>query len=94
LSDGGWSPHPGDRVRGHRALDEADRVAERAARSQGDTRAVRIIARLLEDDPEPWDVERIGARGLEVLSATTDNDAAADLRERLLERGFYDAKDA
>lgn len=75
------------------ALDEADRVAERAARSHGDARAALIIARLLEDDPEPWDVERIGARGIEVLGATSDGDAAADLRERLLERGFYAAKD-
>jgi hypothetical protein len=76
------------------ALDEADRVAERAARSPDDARAALIIARLLEDDPEPWDVDRIGARGIEVLNATSDGDAAADLRERLLERGFYNAKEA
>jgi hypothetical protein len=76
------------------ALDEPDRIAERAARSLGDSRAAIILARLLEDDPPPWDLERIGGRGLEVLRTTTDSEAAADLRERLLARGFYDAKDA
>jgi hypothetical protein len=33
------------------ALDEADRVAERAAQSPADPRAAVIIVRLLEDDP-------------------------------------------
>ena len=76
------------------ALEKPDSVAERAARSLADSRAAIIIARLLEDDPPPWDLERIGGRGLEVLRTTTDSEAVADLRERLLERGFYDAKDA
>jgi hypothetical protein len=76
------------------AVEEPDRVAERAAQTPTDPRAALIIAGLIADDPAPWDLQRIGALGLEVLPAVTDADAAADLRERLLERGFHDAKDA
>lgn len=75
------------------ALNEPDRVAERAAQTANDPRAARIIARLLADDPTPWDLERIGTLGLEILPMVTDHVAATDLRERLLERGFHDAKD-
>jgi hypothetical protein len=75
------------------AVDEPERVAERAARTPEDRRAALIIARLIADDPAPWDLRRIGSLGLEVLPMVTENDAAADLRERLLERGFHDAKD-
>jgi hypothetical protein len=74
-------------------LDEPHRVAERAARSAGDPHAATIIARLLEGEPPLWDVRRIGDLGLEVLRATTDTEAATDLRERLLERSVYEAKD-
>jgi hypothetical protein len=73
-------------------LDKPERVAERAAQSPADPRVAIIIARLLEDDPAPWDLERIGARGLAILRTTTDSGAASDLRERLLERGFCDAR--
>lgn len=69
------------------------RVAERAGQTPTDPRAALIIARLMADDPPPWDLQRIGALGLEVLPMVTDGDAATDLRERLLERGFHDAKD-
>jgi hypothetical protein len=75
------------------ALDEPERVAERAARTPSDTRAAVIVTRLLRDDPDPWDLERIGARGLEILRNATDSDVAAELREQLLERGFHDARD-
>ena len=72
------------------SIDEPDRVAERASRSPADPRAARIIAALLADDPEPWDLHRIGELGLQVLPEAT-GDAATELRERLLERGFYEA---
>jgi hypothetical protein len=75
------------------AVDEPNRVAERAAQTPADPRAALIIARLMADDPPPWDLQRIGALGLKVLPMVTESDAAADLRERLLERGFHDAKD-
>jgi hypothetical protein len=71
-------------------LDEPARVAQRAARTPADPRAARAIAALLGDDPQPWNVARIGAAGLEVLPAAT-GEAASDLRERLLERGFHEA---
>jgi hypothetical protein len=76
------------------APDEPDRVAERAGQTPTDARAAGIIARLMADDPPPWDLQRIGALGLEVLPVVTDGDAATDLRQRLLECGFHDAKDA
>src|SRR4051794_31668467 len=40
--------------------------------------------------PTSWDLQRIGAVGLEVLTATT-GDTTDELRERLLERGFHEA---
>jgi hypothetical protein len=74
-------------------LDEPNRIAERAAQTPGDPRAASVIAQLLADDPTPWDLQRIGAVGLDVLPSVTDDAAAADLRERLLERGFNAAID-
>jgi hypothetical protein len=75
------------------AIDEPNRVAERASRAPADPRAARIIAALLADDPKPWDLQRIGEIGLRVLPEAT-SEAATDLRERLLERGFYEALDS
>lgn len=75
------------------ALDEPHRVAERAGRTPADPRTARIIAALLADDPKPWDLQRIGAVGIQVLPAATGN-AATELREHLLERGFYEARGA
>jgi hypothetical protein len=53
-------------------------------------RTARIITALLTDDPKPWDLQNVGAVGLQVLAAATC-DTAAELRERLLERGFHEA---
>jgi hypothetical protein len=72
-------------------LAEPDRVAERAARSPGDDRAARIVAGLLTGDPQPWELQRIGAAGLELLP-TVGAHSADELRERLLQRGFYSAR--
>jgi hypothetical protein len=73
-------------------LDEPYRVAERAGRLPSDPRAAKIVAQLLGDDPAPWDVSRIGDVGLDVLRTAT-GPPREDLRERLLERGFYAAAD-
>jgi hypothetical protein len=72
------------------ALDEPDRVAERAGRTPADPRTPRIITALLADDPKPWDLQSIGAVGLQVLPAATGA-TATELREQLLGRGFYEA---
>jgi hypothetical protein len=72
------------------SIDEPDRVAERASRAPADARAAQLIAALLADDPKPWDLQRIGELGLQVLPHAI-GDAATELRERLLERGFYEA---
>lgn len=72
------------------ALDKPDRIAQRAARAPGDPRAAHTITALLGNDPKPWDLQRIGDAGLEVLPSATGN-AARELRERLLERGFHEA---
>jgi hypothetical protein len=73
-------------------LDEPYRVAERAGQTPSDRRAAKIVAQLLDDDPAPWDVRRIGEVGLDVLRAAT-GPPREDLRERLLERGFHPAVD-
>jgi hypothetical protein len=71
---------------------EPNRVAERAAQSVGDPRAASIITELLGGNPDAWDLSRIGDFGLAILPATTGHHLA-ELRERLLQRGFYEARD-
>jgi hypothetical protein len=73
-------------------IDEPGRVAERATHAPDDPRAARIIAALLAAGPKSWDIQRIGVLGLQVLLEAT-GDAGAELRERLLGRGFYEALD-
>jgi hypothetical protein len=74
-------------------LDEPERVAERATRSPTGERAVQLVASLLEGDPSPWDLERIGEAGVQLLRNAAATDAGGELRERLLERGFHAAAD-
>lgn len=50
-----------------------------------------IVANRLAGDLPPWEIQRVGAIGLEILTAATGAEADT-LRERLLERGFYDAR--
>jgi hypothetical protein len=47
------------------AIDEPEQVAERAAQTPSDPRAARIVAQLLAGNPSPWDLQRIGALGLD-----------------------------
>jgi hypothetical protein len=72
-------------------VEEPDRVAERAGRTPADPRSARILTHLLSGEPKPWDLQRIGAVGLQVLPLA-DEKTAPDLRERLLERGFFEAR--
>lgn len=72
-------------------LEEPERVAERAGRTPTDPRSARILTRLLGGEPKPWDLQRIGAVGLQVLP-NANEETAPDLRERLLERGFFEAR--
>lgn len=72
-------------------LEEPERVAERAGRTPGDPRSARILTHLLSGEPKPWDLQRIGAVGLQILPHA-DGETAPDLRERLLERGFFEAR--
>jgi hypothetical protein len=74
------------------SIHEPDRVAQRAARHTSDPRAARIITGLLSGRPTAWDLQAIGAAGLEVLAMST-GEVAHELRERLLERGFHEALD-
>jgi hypothetical protein len=72
-------------------LEEPERVAERAGSTPTDPRSARILTHLLSGDPKPWDLQRIGAVGLEILPHA-DDETASELRERLLERGFFEAR--
>lgn len=72
-------------------FEEPNRVAERAGGTPTDPRSVRILTHLLSGEPKPWDLQRIGAVGLQILPDAV-GETARDLRERLLERGFFEAR--
>lgn len=80
-------------------LDWGYRVAERAAQSPTDRRALRIIAALLNAEVDLMHVRGIGQVGLDVLRDSSviggldDSPERRMLRERLLEAGFNEAKD-
>jgi hypothetical protein len=58
-----------------------------------DERALRIVAALLGADLELWYLRDVGEAGLEMLRhrPAAAEEARTDLRERLLEREFFDA---
>jgi len=75
-------------------LEQANRVAERAATYPDDERAMNIVTGLLDGDLKLWHLEDVGRAGLQLLRG---NDAAtqaarANLREQLLKREFFDAR--
>ncbi len=76
-------------------LGQANHVAARAGEHPDDERAVRLVTALLEADLKLWYLEDVGRVGLELLAGTdpATSDARLVLRERLLEREFFDAKD-
>jgi hypothetical protein len=75
-------------------LDQAARVAERALEHANDERAIKIVTGLLAADLKLWYLEAIGQVGLKMLRHDNPDTAAAraELRERLLEREFFDAR--
>lgn len=76
-------------------LDQAARVATRALEHVHDERAIRVVIALLGADLKLWYLEDVGRVGLQMLAASDPATAAAraELRERLLEREFFDAHD-
>ncbi len=74
-------------------LEQANHLATRAGEHPDDERAIRLITALLGADLKLWYLEDVGRVGLALLES--DNPATApargELRERLLERGFFDA---
>jgi hypothetical protein len=77
----------------HGQLEQANDVAEHAAKHPQDERAIRIVAGLLEADIKLWHLEDIGRVGLELLNSHDPVTQAAreELREQLLKREFFDA---
>jgi len=75
-------------------LDQAARVAERALEHADDERAVKILTSLLGANLKLWHLEEVGTVGLKMLAHEGASTAAAraELRERLLEREFFDAR--
>lgn len=75
-------------------LAEPEEIAERAERLLPDPRVLRLVSLLLDADPKAWELEQIGAVGLRLLGSDVGDQKVRDeLRERLLERGFHDARD-
>ena len=73
---------------------EPDRIAARAGRNPDDSRALRIVALLLEGEPPLWDLGKIGDAGLSLLASHPAGSSEwSDLRDRLVERGFHEALD-
>jgi hypothetical protein len=77
----------------HRQLDQANHIAERAAKHPHDQRAIRIVAALLDADLKLWYLEDVGRAGLQLLKGHDPATQAArdELREQLLRREFFDA---
>lgn len=75
-------------------LAEPEEIAERAERLLPDPRVLHLVSLLLDADPKAWELEQIGAVGLRLLGSGIGNqEVRNELRERLLERGFHDARE-
>lgn len=75
-------------------LAEAEEVAKRAERIESDPRVIELVARLLAGEPELWELEGLTAIGLRLLrSGDGGAERRRELRERLLEREVYEARD-
>jgi hypothetical protein len=74
-------------------LEQANHVASRAAEHPDDGRAIRLVTALLDADLKLWYLEDVGRVGLQLLASENPEtaEARAELRERLLEREFFDA---
>jgi hypothetical protein len=76
-------------------LEMAGQVARRAALQPNEPGAVRLLAALLKSKLEDWEIFDIGLIAVGLLRTTepTDAEARDELRERLLENEFYEARD-
>jgi hypothetical protein len=76
-------------------LEQANHLASRAAERPDDERTIRLVTALLGADLKLWYLEDVGRVGLVLLESDdpSTSGARAELRERLLERGFFDARD-
>lgn len=79
------------------AIEVPQLVADRASQHPDDPRALGLVAALLTTDVPLWHVHRVGGVALELLRSSAGIDrteaSRAQLRERLLERGYYEARD-
>jgi hypothetical protein len=76
-------------------LEQASQIARRASEHQDDLRAAWLIAALLRSRLDLWEVFEIGRIGVDICrrSGASDPAAMAELRERLLEREFFEVRD-
>lgn len=73
-------------------LEQAHQIARRTSEHPDDPRAAWLIAALLRSRLDLWEVFEIGRIGVDVYrrSGASDPAAMAELRERLLEREFFE----
>lgn len=74
----------------------AGNIAEKAAGHPHDVRAINILASLLAGENDIWEVSHIAQAGMTGLAESRGRAPESNrsvLRERLLERGYYEAKD-
>jgi len=76
-------------------LEQASQIARRASEHPDDPRAAWLIAALLRSRLDLWEVFEIGRIGVDIYrrSGASDPAAMAELRERLLEREFFEVRD-
>jgi hypothetical protein len=76
-------------------LAQAAKVAQRALQLAHDERAIRIVTALLGANLKLWYLEGVGEVGLQMLTRREEETAPARraLREKLLEREFFEARD-
>jgi hypothetical protein len=76
-------------------LEQANQIAVRASEHPDDPRAAWLIAALLRSRLDLWEVFEIGRIGVDIYrrSGAGDLAALAELRERLLEREFFEVRD-
>ena len=73
-------------------LEQANHIASRAAEHPNDERAILLVTALLDADLKLWYLEDVGRAARDAPVENRETEAArAELRERLLEREFFDA---
>jgi hypothetical protein len=81
------------------SVEWGEQAAERAAQYPMEPRALEIVAELLDPDVPLWDLHRIANAGMRLLRGSQplgpidEQPARGRLREKLVERGYYDARE-